>query len=103
VDGYGNSYRKIPDNYRSKVKDRVTRNYNGHILRRCIDHGLTRDEQRQFTPKPCDFNYAEKNNPETDEETEQHSTAICHFNQGTVSTQMILQLKPSALTTKSMM
>jgi hypothetical protein len=40
VDGYCNSYRKIPYNYRSKVEDRVTTNYNGHILRRCIDHGL---------------------------------------------------------------
>ncbi len=29
VDGYCN-IRKIPDNYRSKVKDKVTRNYNGH-------------------------------------------------------------------------
>jgi hypothetical protein len=40
VDGYCN-FRWIPDNYRSKVKDRVMRNYNKHILRRCIDHGLT--------------------------------------------------------------
>jgi hypothetical protein len=55
VDGYCNSYRKIPDNCRSKVKDRVKRNYNGRILRRCIDHGLTQDEERRFTPKPCDF------------------------------------------------
>jgi hypothetical protein len=41
VDGYCNSYRKIPDKYRSKVEDRVTRNFNGRILRRCIDYGLT--------------------------------------------------------------
>jgi hypothetical protein len=34
VDGYCNSYGKIPDNYRSKVKDKVTRNYNGCILHR---------------------------------------------------------------------
>jgi hypothetical protein len=45
VDGCCNSYRKIPDDYRSKVEDRVMRNYNGHIKRRCIDHGLTRDEE----------------------------------------------------------
>jgi hypothetical protein len=59
VDGYCN-IKKNPANYRSKVKDRVTRNYNGHILCRCIDHGLTRDEEKRFTPKPCDFDYAEK-------------------------------------------
>jgi hypothetical protein len=54
VDGYCN-IRKIPDNYRSKVKDRVTRYYNWRILRRCSDHGLTRDEKQLFTPKPCDL------------------------------------------------
>jgi hypothetical protein len=73
VDGYCN-FRKIPDDYRSKVKDRITRNYNGHILRRCIGHGLTQDEERGFTPKPCDFDYVEKNIPETYNVTEQHST-----------------------------
>jgi hypothetical protein len=73
VDGYCN-IRKIPDDYRSKVKAKVTRNYNGCILHRWIDHGLTQDEEKQFTPKPCDFNYAEKNIPESNEETEQHST-----------------------------
>jgi hypothetical protein len=103
-------------------------------LRRCSDHGLTRDKERQFPPKICDFDYAEKNNPETDKETEQYSTdgyssyqssdsidsddtstktisadnakkqnnivlmAICHINQVTVSTQMILQLNLSVLT-----
>jgi hypothetical protein len=72
MDGYCN-IRKIPNNYRSTVKYRVTKNYNGCILRRCSDHGLTRDTERRFTPKPCDFNYAEKN-PETDKKTEQHST-----------------------------
>jgi hypothetical protein len=40
VDGYCN-FRKIPDDYRSKVEDRVTKKYIGHILCRCIDHGLT--------------------------------------------------------------
>ncbi len=40
VDGYYN-IRKISDDYRSKVEDKVTRNYNEHIWRRCIDHGLT--------------------------------------------------------------
>jgi hypothetical protein len=60
MDGYCNSYRKIHDNYRSKVEDRVTRNYNGCILRRCIDHGLTQDEEKRFIPIPCDFDYAEK-------------------------------------------
>ncbi len=40
VDDYCN-IRKIPDDYRSKVQDRVMKNYNGHILRRCSDHGLT--------------------------------------------------------------
>ncbi len=40
VDGNCNT-RKIPDNYRSKVEDKFMRNYNRHILRRCIDHGLT--------------------------------------------------------------
>jgi hypothetical protein len=72
VDGYCNSYRKIPDAYRSKVKDRVTRNYNGRIWHRCNDHGLTQDMERRFTPKPCDFDYAENNHPETEKETEQH-------------------------------
>jgi hypothetical protein len=51
------------------------RNYNAHIDRRCIDHGLTRDDERQFTPKPSDFDYVENNHPETDEETEHYSTA----------------------------
>jgi hypothetical protein len=74
VDGYCNSYRKILDSYKSKVEDRVTRNYKGHILGRCIDHDLSRNEEKQFTPKPCDLDYAKKNNPETDKETEQHST-----------------------------
>jgi hypothetical protein len=46
ADGYCNSYRKFPDNHRSKVDDRVTRNYNGCILRRCSDHGLTQDEEK---------------------------------------------------------
>jgi hypothetical protein len=45
VDDYCN-IRKIPDNYRSKVEDRVTRNYNGHILHRCSDHGLTQDKEK---------------------------------------------------------
>ncbi len=52
--------RKIPDNYRSKVKDRVTRNYNGHILRRCSDHGLKQDKEKRFTPKSCDLDYTKK-------------------------------------------
>ncbi len=69
VDGYCKQ-QKVPDNYRSKVKDRVRRNCNVRIEHRCIDHGLTWDEGRQFTPKPSDFDYAEKNHPETDEETE---------------------------------
>jgi hypothetical protein len=73
VDGYCN-FRKIPDDYRGAVEHRVTRNYNGHILHRCIDHGLTRDKERRFTPKPCVFDYTENINPETEEETEQHST-----------------------------
>jgi hypothetical protein len=73
MDGYCN-FRKIPDDYRSKVECRITRNYNGRILRRCIDHGFTQDEERGFTSNPCDFDYAEKNNPETEEETEQHKT-----------------------------
>jgi hypothetical protein len=72
MDGYCN-FRKISDNYRSKVKDSVTRNYNGRILHRCIDHGLTQDKERRFTPKPFDLDYAEKNIPKTDKETEQHS------------------------------
>ncbi len=72
MDGYCN-FGKIHDNYRSKVDDRVTRNYNGHILHRYIDHGLTQDEERQFTSKPCHFDYPEKNIPETHEGTEQHS------------------------------
>ena len=72
MDDYCN-IRKIPDDYRSTVKYRVTKNYNGRILRRCSDHGLTQDKERQFTPKPCDIDYAEKN-PETDKESEQHST-----------------------------
>jgi hypothetical protein len=74
MDGYCNSYKKIPDDYRSKVEDRVTKNYNGCISCRCIDHGLTQDEERRFTPKPCDFNYVEKNIPETEEETENRTT-----------------------------
>jgi hypothetical protein len=45
VYGYCN-IRKIPDNYRSKVNGKVTRNYNGCILRRCIDHGLTQDKEK---------------------------------------------------------
>jgi hypothetical protein len=71
VDGYCKA-RKVLDNYRSKVKDRGTRNYNGRILHRCNDHGLTRDKERQFISKPCDFDSAE-NIPETDKEIEQHS------------------------------
>jgi hypothetical protein len=43
-------------------------------LRRCIDHGLTQDKEKQFTPKPCDLDYAEKYLPESNKETEQHST-----------------------------
>jgi hypothetical protein len=58
----------------SKVEDKVTRNYNRHILRRCIDHGLTQDKEKRFTPKPCDLDYAKKNIPESNKETEQHST-----------------------------
>jgi hypothetical protein len=58
----------------SKVEDKVTRNYNKHILRRCIEHGLTQDKEKQSTPKPCDFDYTEKNIPESNKETEQHST-----------------------------
>ncbi len=73
MNGYCN-IRKIPDNYRSKVEDKVTRKYNGRILRRCIDHFLTQDKKKRFTPKPCDLDYAEKNIPESNEETEQHST-----------------------------
>jgi hypothetical protein len=38
VDGYCN-IRKIPYNYMSTVEYRVTRNYNGRILRRCSDGG----------------------------------------------------------------
>jgi hypothetical protein len=44
MDGY--SIRKIPDVYRSKVEDRVMRNYYRCILHRCIDHGLTRDKEK---------------------------------------------------------
>jgi hypothetical protein len=40
VDGYCN-IRKIPDNYRSTVECRVTKNVNKCILCRCSDHGLT--------------------------------------------------------------
>jgi hypothetical protein len=72
VDGYCN-FREISDIYRSNVQDKVTRNYNRGILHRCIEHGLTQDEEKGFTPKPCDLDYAEKN-PESNEETEQHST-----------------------------
>jgi hypothetical protein len=73
VDGYC-KIRKFPDDYKSKVEGRVTRNYNGRILRRYIDHGLILDEERQFIPKPWDFDYVEINIPETDIEIEQHST-----------------------------
>ncbi len=73
MDGYCKR-QKVPDDYRSKVQDRVTRNYNACIERKCIDHGLTRDKERRFTPKPNDLDYADKYHPETDEETEQHST-----------------------------
>jgi hypothetical protein len=66
--------RKIPDDYSSMVKDRVTRNYNGDILCRCSDHGLTQDKEKQFTLKPCDLDCVEKNIPESDKEMEQHST-----------------------------
>jgi hypothetical protein len=73
MDGYCN-IRKIPDNYWSMVEHRVTKNYSGCILRRCSDNGLTQDKERRFTPKPCDFEYADKNHPESGKETEQHST-----------------------------
>jgi hypothetical protein len=51
VDGYCKK-KKVPDDYRSKVEDRVTRNYHMHIDHRFIDHGLTQDKERRFTPKP---------------------------------------------------
>jgi hypothetical protein len=73
MDGYCN-IRKIADNYRSKVEDKVRRNYNGRILRRCIGHGLTQDKEKRFMPEPCDLDYVEKSIPESDKETEQHST-----------------------------
>ncbi len=73
VDGYCN-IRKIPDDYRSKVEVKVTRNYNRHIFCRCIDHDLTRDKKKHFTAKPCDLDNAEINIPESNGETEQHST-----------------------------
>jgi hypothetical protein len=94
VDHFCN-FRKIPDDYRSTVKYRVRRNCNGRILRRCRDHGLTQDEERQFTPKPCDFDYTEKTIQQL--EKKQNNivlTDICHIDQVIVSTQMILQLKP---------
>jgi hypothetical protein len=69
VDGYCN-IRKIPDNYTSKVEDKIMRNYNRRILRRCIDHGLIRDEEKRFTPKPSDLDYVEKNIQESNKETE---------------------------------
>jgi hypothetical protein len=59
---------------RSMVKRRVTKNYNGCIVHRCSDLGLTRDKERRFIPKPCDFDYAEKYHPESGKETEQHGT-----------------------------
>ncbi len=100
MDGYCN-FRKSSDNYRSKVEDSVTRNYNGLFLHRCIDHGLTQDEERRFTPKPCDFDYVEKTFQKlTKKQNNIVPTTICHFDQVTVSTQMILQLKPSALKTE---
>jgi hypothetical protein len=40
MDGYCKK-QKVSDNSKSKVKDRVTRNYNTRIEHRCIDHGLT--------------------------------------------------------------
>jgi hypothetical protein len=46
-------------------------------LRRCIDHGLTQDKEKQFTPKPCDLDYVEKNIPESNKGTEQNSTNDC--------------------------
>jgi hypothetical protein len=102
MDGYCN-YKKIPDNYRSKVEDRVTRNYNGRILHRCIDHGLTQVEERQFTPKPCDFDYKKKTIQKLKKKQNKiEPMAICHIDQVTVSTQMMLQLKPSALMTESL-
>ncbi len=44
VNGYC-KIRKIPDNCRSTVERRVTKNYNGCILLRCSDHGFTHDEK----------------------------------------------------------
>jgi hypothetical protein len=93
VDGYCN-FRKIPGDYRSKIEDRVTRNYNGRILHRCIDHGLTQDKERRFTPKPCVFDYAEKKIQRLKKKQNNIVLmAIRHFDQVTVLTQMILQLK----------
>jgi hypothetical protein len=71
-------------------------------LRKCSDHGLTQNEGSQFTPKPCDFDYTEKikNQKLMKKQNNIVPTAICHMNQVTVLTQMILQLKPSALTMK---
>jgi hypothetical protein len=73
VDGYCKN-RKIPDNYRSKVEERVKRKFNKHIKRRCLEHNLSPEEERQFTPKLSNLDYAENNNPESDEELEEHDS-----------------------------
>jgi hypothetical protein len=60
ADGYCKN-RKIPDNYRSKVEERFKRKINGRIERRCIEHNLTPEEERQFTPKHRNLDNAESN------------------------------------------
>jgi hypothetical protein len=60
--------------------------------------------ERQFTPKLCDFDDAEKTFQKlTKKQNNIVPMTICHFNQVTVSTQMILQLKPLALKTEPTM
>jgi hypothetical protein len=49
---------------------------------------------------PCDFDYTKKQKL-TRKQNNIVTTAICHFDQVTVLTQMILQLKPSALKSES--
>jgi hypothetical protein len=73
-------------------------------MRRCIDHSLTQDEEKGFTPKPCDFDYAKKTIQKlTKKQNNKALMTIRHFNQVTVLTQMICQLNPSALKTEPTM
>ncbi len=76
IEGYCKQ-ENILNNYKHKVEERVKRKYNRRIQCRCMEHYLTPDEEKTFTPKLEDLAYAENENT-TDEEEEEHDTDDFH-------------------------